>query len=166
MSRDEAPLEKVVILPKLEKYAEEHNLLIDPHYIFKIQWMEEHGGRCFCDWESDRRCPCSHCLDDLIRFNGNCMCSILITPEKLKQKEKQRNRPTWIRITESVAMKNGIIYDLDELKRKKKEKAQIREAEAKQFLQKLKGKKKKRSRVVKTTLFAFMPLRHTFSQLL
>jgi len=137
MPREDAPLEKVERESKVRAYAKEHGLVVDEHYLFKIRWSEEHGGRCFCDWDSDRRCPCSRVQDDLIRFNGNCMCSVLITPQKLKQKQKQRNRPTWIRIAGNIAMKNNIIYDLDELKQKKRKITKNKEKEAKQLLKKL-----------------------------
>lgn len=146
--RDNAPLEKVEIEDKIRTFAKKHGLMLDTHYLFKVRWMEEHGSRCFCDWDSDRRCPCSHCLADLGRFNGNCMCSVLITPEKLRQKEKQRNRPTWIKIAGSVAMKNNVIYDLNGFEREKKEQRKTKEAEAKLLLQKLMGKKKKRKVVI------------------
>lgn len=44
--------------------------------------MQEHQGRCFCDWEK-RSCPCEHALEDLKRFNGICLCGVLCTKEKL-----------------------------------------------------------------------------------
>lgn len=147
-NRENAPLEKVEIKDKVRAFAKEHGLMIDPKFEHKIQWSEEHGGRCYCDWDSDRRCPCSHCMADLKRFNGNCMCSVLITPEKLRQKEKNRNKPTWIKIADSVAMKNNVIYDLNGFEREKKEQRKTKEAEAKQLLEKLIGKKKKRKVVV------------------
>lgn len=92
MPRAEAPLEKVELQSKLKRYAEEHNLVIDWYHKSKILWSEEHGGRCFCDWDSDRRCPCSHIQEDLVKYNGSCLCSVLATRDKMKRLRAYRRR--------------------------------------------------------------------------
>ena len=112
MSRDEIPLKSVVILPKLEEYAEEHGLVIDFHFMKKIKWMEAHGGVCFCAHKSDRRCPCSHVQSDLEQYNGSCLCSVLNTPECYARVLKRRYRPLPIRLPCNTIMKNGVIIEL------------------------------------------------------
>ena len=83
-SRELAPQRKVEHLrEKLEKYASEHGLFLNPLSEPKIQWMSEHEGRCFCDWEK-RLCPCQFVMEDLHRFNGICHCGVLCTKEKLE----------------------------------------------------------------------------------
>lgn len=92
MPRSEAPREKVRLKRKLRKYAKEHGLLVDYHVNKKVKWMEQHGGRCFCDWDSDRRCPCTHVQDDLVEFNGTCLCGALVTRDKMKRLRAYRRR--------------------------------------------------------------------------
>ena len=111
MGRDKAPLEKVEVESNVRAYAKEHGLIFDEHYLPKIRWSEEHGGRCFCKWDSDRRCPCSHVQEDLIRYNGTCLCSVLKTPKCYARVLKRRYRPLPIRLSCNVVMKSGIISE-------------------------------------------------------
>ena len=111
MSRNEAPEKDVEVWPKLLKYAEEHNFVIDYHYKHKVEWMEKHGGVCFCDWQSGRVCPCKNVMSDMNKYNGQCLCGLLCTKERLEQKEKQR--------------KNKKIYVVDKEKNKQKVKKTI-----------------------------------------
>lgn len=84
--RSLAPQELVVeFKEKVVKCAEENDLDLNPKNMFKVEWMEEHGGRCFCDPFSDRRCPCKNMLEDIKRFNGNCLCAVFMTHERLKE---------------------------------------------------------------------------------
>jgi hypothetical protein len=64
-------------------------LFLNPKFDWKIGWMEEHQGRCFCDWEK-RFCPCEHALEDLKRFGGICLCGVLCTKDKLLYYQKVR----------------------------------------------------------------------------
>jgi hypothetical protein len=68
--------------PRLEEFAKNNELFLNPKFRWKIEWMEQHQGRCFCDWEK-RFCPCEHALEDLKRFNGVCLCGVLCTKDKL-----------------------------------------------------------------------------------
>lgn len=70
---------------KVLKIAEENGLAINPKNMFKVGWMQEHGGRCFCDPFSDRVCPCKNMYEDIQRFKGNCLCGVFVTHEKLKE---------------------------------------------------------------------------------
>ena len=112
MPREDAPLEKVEVESKVRAYAKEHGLIFDEYFLSKIRWSEEHGGRCFCNWDSDRQCPCSHVQKDLIRYNGTCLCSVLCTPEKMKKRLKYRNHVQPIRITKFLKMVKGVIHNI------------------------------------------------------
>lgn len=90
MPRSEAPYKEVDVWTRLNAYSLEHGLSIDHHYDHKVEWMEKHGGLCFCDWESGRVCPCENVMSDLNKYNGQCLCGLLCTKERLEQKEKQR----------------------------------------------------------------------------
>ena len=68
--------------PRLEEFAKNNGLFLNPKFAWKITWMQRHQGRCFCDWEN-RHCPCEHALEDLKRFNGVCLCGVLCTKDKL-----------------------------------------------------------------------------------
>jgi hypothetical protein len=74
---------------KLEEFALKNGLFLNPKFDWKIEWMEAHQGRCFCDWEK-RLCPCEHALEDLKRFRGICLCGVLCTKEKLVYYQKVR----------------------------------------------------------------------------
>jgi len=73
--------------PRLEEFAKNNELFLNPKVDWKIGWMEEHQGRCFCDWEK-RFCPCEYALEDLERFNGICLCGVLCTKQKLLYYQK------------------------------------------------------------------------------
>lgn len=89
-SRDLAPEGKVENLrQKLETFAKENSLLILEKNAWKIDWMAEHQGKCFCDWQN-RVCPCGNVFQDLQRFNGNCLCCVFVTEAKLKVLNKPR----------------------------------------------------------------------------
>lgn len=91
LNRDKAPLGNAVVWPNLIAYADEHNLVIDMKLSHKVDWMEEHNGVCFCDWDSGRYCPCGNIASDFNRYNGQCLCGLLCSKERLEQKQKQRN---------------------------------------------------------------------------
>ena len=86
MPRSEAPLGKAVIWPKLIEYAEENGIAIDRGLSHKVDWMEEHKGACFCDWSSGRVCPCGNIDTDFKKYNGQCLCGLLLTHKRLAQK--------------------------------------------------------------------------------
>jgi hypothetical protein len=95
-SKDLAPQGRVPDLRKrLQEFAEKNSLFLNPKFDWKIAWMEEHEGRCFCDWEN-RFCPCGQALEDLKRFNGCCHCGVLCTEEKLHYylTQKPRKKPS------------------------------------------------------------------------
>ena len=88
MVRDEAPEGNVEVWPKLIDYALKHGLEIDTVYSKKVDWMEKHKGVCYCSQNSGRICPCTHISADIKRYNGQCLCGLLLTPEKHKVKIK------------------------------------------------------------------------------
>ena len=90
MPRIDAPLGNAVVWPKLIAYAKEHDLAIDRKLSHKVDWMEEHNGVCFCDWESGRVCPCGNIGSDFDKYNGQCLCGLLLTHERLEMKTNNR----------------------------------------------------------------------------
>jgi len=95
MPREQAPPSPIPDLKdRVYAFAEEHGLIVNEDMLKKLNWMTDHGGRCFCDWESDRRCPCHRVFDDIAYFNGSCMCNLLHTPEKNKRwKQRKARKP-------------------------------------------------------------------------
>jgi len=83
------PEEKAVVRPSLEEKAKELGLVINPFMEHKIIWSEAHGGRCMCDWKG-RKCPCDEISKDLVIFNEQCLCKVLVTKEKMKKIEKEQ----------------------------------------------------------------------------
>lgn len=139
MSRDEVPLKRVEILPNLKRYAEEHGLVIDFHFMKKIKWMEEHGGVCFCAHKSDRRCPCDHIPADMKQYNGSCLCSVLNTPECYARVLKRRNRKnSGIQLSCNVIMRDGVIHDLDYKQKQNAERNKNKRKEAETIWNKIK----------------------------
>lgn len=123
MSRDEIPLKEVEIWPTLKQYAEAHSLKIDYHFRHKVKWMEAHGAVCFCAHKSNRRCPCGHIREDLKQYNGSCLCGVLNTPEALLRALKYRGKKKlWIRLPADIVISEGIVYNLDEFKKERKNK--------------------------------------------
>lgn len=90
LSRDKAPLGKAVVWPKLIEYAKEHGLEIDTKLSHKVDWMEDHNGVCFCDWDSGRICPCGNIGSDFDKYNGQCLCGLLLTHKRLEMKTNNR----------------------------------------------------------------------------
>lgn len=96
------PEEKAVIRPALEAKAKELGLIINIYMEHKIEWSETHSGRCMCDWEH-RKCPCDEIAKDLIEYNGQCLCKVLVTEEKMKKIEKsQKAKKKKIKKTEKA----------------------------------------------------------------
>jgi hypothetical protein len=93
--------------PRLEEFANNNELFLNPKFDWKITWMEEHQGRCFCDWEK-RSCPCEHALEDLKRFNGICLCGVLCTKEKLLYYQKTMQSPKPLTPDEKRATKERL----------------------------------------------------------
>lgn len=92
LNRDLAPKGKVKNLrQKIEAFAKKHNLVINEQNASKIAWMENHKGRCFCDWQN-RECPCDKVMQDLVKFNGRCLCRILFTKEALEKHQAKKPR--------------------------------------------------------------------------
>lgn len=87
------PIIPVIIRPALEARAKELGLLINPYMVHKIKWSEEHGGLCMCDWKN-RTCPCDNIPKDLVEYDGQCLCKVLVTNEKMKKIEKNKNKNT------------------------------------------------------------------------
>ena len=88
--RDLAPKGKVEYLrERIEAFAKENSLVIFEKNAFKIDWMIEHEGRCFCDWQN-RKCPCDNVFQDIAKFNGNCLCCVFATGEKAEILSKPR----------------------------------------------------------------------------
>jgi len=75
----------------LEQYAQEHGLIINEDFAWKIEWMATHQGRCACD-PGNRRCPCEHVFEDLKRFNGRCLCRVFFTPERVEQLKNAKKK--------------------------------------------------------------------------
>jgi len=75
---------------RVEAFAKQHDLDINPKNLFKVEWMQTHGGLCFCDPFSDRRCPCSSVFDDIGKFNGYCLCSVFYTHDKFKELQNRK----------------------------------------------------------------------------
>lgn len=93
MPREQAPRSPIPDLKdRVYTFAKEHGLIVNEDMLKKLNWMTDHGGRCFCDWESDRRCPCHRVFDDIAYFNGSCMCNLLHTPEKNQRWKKHKAR--------------------------------------------------------------------------
>lgn len=93
-SRDLAPKVKVTGLRKrIEAFAQAHGLFINEKNAWKITWMSNHEGRCYCDWQN-RRCPCHMVMQDLHRFNGRCLCRVLWTKEALEKQQKIKRKPS------------------------------------------------------------------------
>ena len=90
--RNNAPLGHVEIMSKLIAYAEENNIAVDHAFDHKVKWMEEHNGVCFCDWESGRVCPCGRIDSDFDKYNGQCLCGLLLTHDRLKMKNDNHAR--------------------------------------------------------------------------
>ena len=91
MPRELAPEEHVPDLEeRVRSFAEEKGLVLNENVKNKLDWMKHHGGRCFCDWESERRCPCNHVFEDMDEFKGSCLCNLLMTPEKYRRYIKQK----------------------------------------------------------------------------
>lgn len=87
--RDNIPADKVEIKANLEQFADDNNLIINPYVESKIEWMELHGGQCYCEPSGERSCPCEHALNDVAQFNGACLCRVLVTQERLEALKKQ-----------------------------------------------------------------------------
>jgi hypothetical protein len=125
--RDLAPQE---LLPglraDLEAFAAKNGLVVNDVADHKIEWVEQHGRRCFCDWSSGRICPCHLALEDIKRLNGTCLCNVLHTPERHQRYLEQRTRV------------KKVLTEEEKAERKKKRLA------AKLLAQKVLGKKKKR----------------------
>lgn len=86
------PEKKVGMRQKIQEFADKHNLIINPYAEAKIEWMETHGGRCYCEPDGSRICPCNFCLKDIKEFNGCCLCRVFVTDDKLKRIEKYRKQ--------------------------------------------------------------------------
>lgn len=83
------PEEPKEIRQNISIKADELGLVINPYMEHKIIWSENHGGRCMCDWKH-RKCPCSEIGQDLIKYNGQCLCGVLVTKEKLEIIDKKK----------------------------------------------------------------------------
>ena len=85
------PEEKAVVRPALKQRAKELGLIINPGMEHKIVWSESHGGRCMCDW-NNRKCPCDNIQKDLAEFNGECLCKVLVTVDKMEKIKNNSNK--------------------------------------------------------------------------
>lgn len=101
------PVVKAEVRPALEEKAKELDLLINPYMTHKIVWSENHEGRCMCDW-MNRKCPCDNIQKDLTEYDGECLCKVLVTKEKMKKiEEKIKNKKK----KKNVKIKDTIIDD-------------------------------------------------------
>ena len=126
-SRNLAPMGKVEHLREtLETFAKEHGLLIFEKNSFKIDWMAEHQGKCFCDWQN-RTCPCQFLFEDLAKFKGNCLCAVFVTtaranilnkPRKTKVRTQEEERG-YKEIMKQKQKQNLVLYDKLFKKKKK-----------------------------------------------
>lgn len=91
--RDGVPIKSAQIRADLKKFADENKLVLNPYCDHKIEWMEQHGAQCYCEPDGSRHCPCEHSLNDLIQFNGVCLCRVVMTPERLEALKKYKARP-------------------------------------------------------------------------
>jgi len=80
-------------MSRVKLHAEKHGFVINDHYDRKLEWMEQHGGRCFCDPFTERRCPCGSMFDDMERFGGGCLCGVFMTPERYLRFQKSHEKP-------------------------------------------------------------------------
>jgi hypothetical protein len=145
---DGIPIKHVSIRPRLERYAKKNGLVIDWYETKKIVWMELHGGICFCDRHSDRRCPCSRVKEDLKKYRGSCSCGVLKTPEKLREAQKQRRRKEAHTKLPGGMMLTPLLHVYDPAeraaeKRRREEKAANKQIEDYAFWKKLEEKQKK-----------------------
>jgi len=83
---------KVELKQKIQEFADKHKLIINPYAETKIEWMEKHGRRCYCEPDGSRICPCKFCLEDIKEFNGSCLCRVFVTEDKMKRIEKYQSR--------------------------------------------------------------------------
>ena len=94
MPREDAPVEfDGDLKSRVKAHAEKYGFIINDHYNSKMDWMEQHGGRCFCDPFTERRCPCDSMFEDMKRFGGGCLCSVFMTPERFARFQKSHETP-------------------------------------------------------------------------
>ena len=86
------PEKKVGMKQKMQGFANKHKLIINPYAETKIEWMEKHGRRCYCEPDGSRICPCKFCLKDIKEFNGCCLCRVFVTEDKMKRIEKYQKQ--------------------------------------------------------------------------
>ena len=91
--RDSVPMKSTEIRADLKRFAKENNLVLNPYTDHKIEWMEQHGGQCYCEPNGSRHCPCEQSLGDLTQFNGVCLCRVVMTPERLEALIKYKSKP-------------------------------------------------------------------------
>lgn len=73
------------LIKRMRKFAKKHRLAIYKwNFERKIDWMVEHGGRCFCACWDRLKCPCKECLKE-VKEEGSCLCSIFVTREWLRR---------------------------------------------------------------------------------
>lgn len=88
----QTPEEKVEMRQKMQEFASKHNLIINQYAETKIEWMEKHGRRCYCEPDGSRICPCKFCLKDIKEFSGCCLCRVFVTEDKMKRIEKYQKQ--------------------------------------------------------------------------
>lgn len=94
LNRDLAPqLHDDDVRLRLLRFADTYDLVLNENVIHKLDWSEEHGGRCFCDWEGRPTCPCPHVFEDMSTYGGSCLCNLLMTPEHYAEYIKRKETP-------------------------------------------------------------------------
>lgn len=91
--RDTIPESYIKVRPNLKDIIEKYGLVLNPYAEFKLEWMEKHGGQCYCEPDGTRHCPCPFILSDLHKFNGSCLCTLVVTKERLQKIEKYKSKP-------------------------------------------------------------------------
>lgn len=91
--RDDAPIgHDPELRDRIKSFANEHNFVISEYVEHKIKWSEEHESRCFCD-AFHRKCPCDYIYEDMVKFNGRCLCNLFWKPEAYENWKFYNNRP-------------------------------------------------------------------------
>lgn len=106
--RESIPERYVNIRPAINETTVKYRLVLNPYAEFKLEWMEKHGGQCYCEPDGSRHCPCEFILSDLNRFNGSCLCTLFVTPSKMAKIEKYRSKPIKIVETDITNKKEKI----------------------------------------------------------
>lgn len=77
---------------RINAFAVKNKFVVSEYVDHKIKWSEENENRCFCD-PDHRTCPCNHVYEDMVNFNGRCLCNLIWRPEAYETWKFYHNRP-------------------------------------------------------------------------